>query len=336
MSTKHRTVRIKDIAEKAEVSASTVSAILNNSRSNIRISDRTKEKVLQIAEKLEYRPNFFAKSLRTRTSYLISVIVWDITDPFYGEILKGIERVLKQEGYQLLLTSADGLEANRCYERLKELPVDGVIVLGGPEHGIVKEQVEERDIPHVYIGLRGSSDLSCSIAVDNYKGGAIGTEYLLSMGRNELLYVTKRRRTHDEEDRLHGFEDTVEALSTGGVSYRIIETEDDFEGGYSSVLSLLQRNDEPVCIFADDDLLALGILRALQDNDLAVPAQAAVLGFDNLLISAYTQPRLSTLNQPRLRMGKEGAESLLKRIAGKEVAEPRIVLEPNLILRDSC
>jgi LacI family transcriptional regulator len=336
LNKQHKTVRIKDIAEKAGVSASTVSAILNNSRSNIRISEGTRKKVLQIAEELEYRPNFFAKSLRTRTSYLISVIVWDITDPFYGEILKGIEEVLKKEGYQLLLTSADGLESNSCYERLKELPVDGVIVLGGPEHGIVKEQTEEQAIPHVYIGLRGNSDSSCSVTVDNYKGGAVGTEYLLSLGRSELYYVTKKRRTHDEEDRLRGFLDTVETRPAELHDHRIIETEDNFEGGYRSVITLLKENEDPACIFADDDLIALGILRALQDNDLAVPAQAALLGFDNLLISAYTHPRLSTLNQPRLRMGKEGAECLLKTIAGEAPAEPRIVLEPSLILRDSC
>jgi DNA-binding LacI/PurR family transcriptional regulator len=336
MAQREKPVKIKDIAERAEVSASTVSAILNNSHSNIRISSRTKERVLKIAEEMRYSPNFFARSLRTRKSYMVSVVVWDITDPFYGEILKGIERVLKTEGYQLLLTSADGDPSNRCYGRLKDLPVEGALIIGGPEHGIVAEGAEEQPIPHVYIGLRGNGDVSCAVTVDNYGGGVTGTRHLLGLGRRRLCYVTKSRRTHDEEDRLRGFLDTVGTEAEAGVAWQVVETDEDIEGGYNSVVSLVRHGPEPVSIFAADDLLALGIMRALQDNRLEIPADAAVLGFDNLHISAYSAPRLSTLNQPRLQMGTAGAETLLRRITGQEITKRRLVLEPTLILRESC
>jgi LacI family transcriptional regulator len=331
-----RTVRIKDIAARAEVSVSTVSAILNDTSSNIRISEPTRRRVLRIAEELNYRPNLFARSLRTRKSYLVNVIVWDITDPYFGEILKGIEGVLKGQGYQLLLSSADADPENSCYSRVKKLPVDGTIIIGGPQGGIVRVTEEETAASLVFIGVEGGAERSCSITVDNYAGGVIGTEYLLQLGKDTLYYVTKARRTEDEEERLRGFLDTVEARDIRESSCEVLETESDPGGGYSSGVSIARQAGGTAAVFADNDLLAIGVLRALQDRGMRVPQQAAVLGFDNLAVSAYMQPRLSTLNQPRLEMGARGAQCLLDMITGEGEFPVSGRLRPELVKRESC
>lgn len=327
---------LRDIAEQAGVSVSTVSKILNDSTSNVKISETTKARVTGIAEKLNYKPNYFARSLRTNRSNLISVIVWDITDPYFGEILKGIEQAVKQHDYHLTLVSANGTIDNTCCSHVMKIPTDGILVAGGPAGGIIRPDHRKMQHPLVYVGLKPAEPHAASVSVDNYMGGAIGAEHLLKKNRKTIFYITVKNRSEDEDERLNGFIDRVAAAQTDGVhvDYHVIEAASGMDGGYEAGTYIRTAADHPICVFADD-LTAIGIMSACHEAGLRIPQDAAVLGYDNLPLSNFVKPRLSTLDQPRLEMGMKGGQLLIDAIMGKRELPSAEILKPSLVVRDS-
>jgi LacI family repressor for deo operon, udp, cdd, tsx, nupC, and nupG len=332
-----------DIAKKAGVSSATVSRVLNNKAASIPISLKTREKVLALAKKMGYSPNLMAKSLRTKRTYLVGVVLWDLTDPFFSEILRGIEQVLDESGYNLLLTTA---EANKerelgCLEKMRHFRTDGILIVGGAE-SFGEKKIKELGIDTrtlVLIGTRSEGADVRSITVDNISGGYIGAEYLIKRGCRSLVYIAGREKTIDMEDRLEGVQ---QAIKTYDFLHRsiIIEQGSGEEHGYKAAAKVLKNLELPAAIFGVNDLTALGILRAAKDHNLRVPEDVAVLGFDDLSMASYLEPRLSTVHQPRLQLGRNGAELLLKLMAkqgdGSIEKHQSRVLNPKLVIRESA
>ncbi len=334
--------KLEDIARRAAVSITTVSNILNNKSSSIPVSAKTREKVLRIARELDYRPNLLARSLRTRKSSIVGVIVWDLTDPYFSAILNGIEHVLEESGFYLVLNNAksDLRREKLCLEKLGKIAAEGVLVLGighQLEPDLFPEMVETtRTRNVVLVAMKTPRNNLSSVTVDNFQGGMLGAEYLIEGRRGRLVYVTARRMTTDEEDRLAGVCSAAEEHGLGD-GFSVIETESGEEGGYNAAAEALRRFQPPLSIFAMDDTAAIGCIRAVKDRQLEVPADVAVVGFDDLSIAGYTEPRLTTVHQPRFELGRRGAELLLESIAGKESGAPRhVVLKPRIVIRESA
>jgi DNA-binding LacI/PurR family transcriptional regulator len=336
-------VTMSDIAKKAGISSATVSRVMNRKDSAIPISKKTRENVLAIAKEMGYRPNLFARSLRTQKSFLVGVVLWDLTDPFFSEILRGIEQVLEQRGYNLLLTTAEGnRERERvCLEKLRNTIVDGILIVGGPksccDSEIAELGVDTRGV--VLIGTRAESTDLSSVTVDNVSGGFIGAEYLVKLNRSRIIYIAGKEKTIDMEDRLVGVRKAVEKY---GFQERlaVVEVGPGEEEGYVATQKILNTTELPLSIFGVNDLTALGIIRAVKDRKLKIPEDVAVLGFDDLSIASFLDPRLSTVHQPRLQMGRSGSELLVQLITRKEKGfagkRRNKVLTPQLVVRQSA
>jgi DNA-binding LacI/PurR family transcriptional regulator len=331
--------KLDDIAKRASVSISTVSNVLNKKSTSIPISPKTKEKVLRIAKELNYKPNLFARSLRTKKSNIIGVVVWDLTDPYFSNVLSGIEHVLEESGYYLVLNNAKAqVDRERmCLEKLDKISAQGALVVGIGYH---RETQLFREINQtmnlVLVATKTPEQDIGSVTVDNFKGGFLGAEYLAKQRRARLVYVTTRNMTTDEEDRLAG---VLSAVKVNGLDegFSIAETDDGEAGGYEAAKKVLEKWESPISIFAMDDIMAIGCIRAIKDRKLSIPRDVAVLGFDDLSIANFIEPRLTTIHQPRFELGKKGAEILLESVEAEgERTARNIVLNPRIVIRDSA
>ena len=336
-------VKLEDIARRASVSIATVSYILNDKASNVPVSEKTREKVLRIAKELGYTPNPFARSLRTKKSNIIGVIVWDLTDPYFSTILSGVEHVLEQSGYYLVLNDANKQteKAAGCMEKLNTISTEGVLVLGlGHAHDseIFANLHEQMNI--VSIATKSWNSNISSVYVDNFKGGYMAMDYLFSQERNRYFYVSAAELTTDEEQRLQGVQKAVQEKNYGD-RFTLIEARLGEEGGYRATKRLLQKCEPPISIFAMDDITAIGCVRAIKDRGLQIPGEVAIMGFDDLSITRYIEPRLTTIRQPRFELGEKGAQLLLGLLEQKPDVQKtdkrvkNVVLEPSIVVRES-
>lgn len=330
---------IEDIARIAQVSPATVSRVLNKKNSLIPISQKTIDKITAIAEELNYTPNAFAKALRTQKSNIIGVVVWDLTDPFFSDIIRGVEEVFGGAGYNLLLSSAKESEEQeqRCYEKLLEVRAEGILIVGGPREFKHEDMIKKFNKPVVFVGTKQEFPNSASVVVDNELGGAMGTSYLLKKAYKSYVFFYCKKATKDLEDRRKGIELELSRHSFTE-SVHMVGVGVGEEASYEAAFGLLQDVEKPSAVFAMNDFSALGIIRAVNDLGFTVPRDIAVLGFDNLSFSQYIEPRLSTIHQPRYTLGEKGAELVGDLIAGKTMVEEErhIVLAPKLIVRSSA
>ncbi len=334
-------VNLRDIAIRADVSISTVSKVLNDKNSIVPISTETRKRVLRIAKELCYEPNIYARSLKTKKSNFIGVIVWDIMDPFFGMILSGIRKILEEANYHLILKSneRDLTRDSECIAEFNRILVGGILLVGGPKRTskLIKQGLNIHKKSLVIIGTETDDDQIFTVQVDNNRCGFIGAEYLIKLNRPHLAFITLKTRTVDEEKRLIGFKAALKQYELPNSRNTVYEAYAGEEGGYRAAKQILETIKPPLSIFASDDLMAIGVIRALRDMGLKIPRDVALLGCDNLVISNYTEPRLSTIDQPRFDIGKRGAKLLLSILDGKstEGQDEHIILEPSLLVRES-
>lgn len=346
-------ITIRDIAVKAGVSTATVSRILNNKKTNIPISKHTREKVEQIASELGYSPNIFAKTLRTKRSMLIGVVVWDLTDLYFSEILRGIDNTLHMSGYKMLLNSAEGSSEREytCMEKMRDLHVDGLIILGGDKASSLKNLVALKIDPSSAVLVGTTAEISgrsvSSITVDNVTGGYIGLQYLGSKNKKRIYYFAGANKTEDMIDRLDGVLKAVKDLGLED-RFELLETGPGEHAGYQAAKKLIETTEVPAAIFAVSDLTALGAIRAIKESSYTIPGDIAVLGFDDLVLSTYLHPSLSTIRQPRYDMGVMAAVMLLDAFSTRNAQDEKTKtgkswnyptkqrrIKPKLIIRES-
>ena len=337
-------VTIRDVAKLAGVSESTVSRVLSGSELAIRISDATRQRVLRVAEEMSYRPNPSARALRGKRTNLLGLIVREIDDPFFAQLIEVVSSVAKQKGYDLILgyAKSDVEEALILSDALDPRYCDGLLLLGElgntrDYHSYLAKIGRAHRLVTLCSGSQERPGPSPSIRVDNRKGTLMALEYLASLGHRQIAFVDgsrlgdlgERRETYCEfmGERFGGVPDGY--VQSGSNSY---------EGGYQATEGLLSLDSPPTAVLAADDTLAVGVLRAASEMGHEVPRDLSVVGFDDVKIAAYLQPALTTVRQPVEDMGKKAVELLLQLLTEDSVPEtiPYLLLEPQLIVRDSC
>lgn len=307
-------VTLSDIARIAGVSVTTVSRVLGGRAGEVKISEATTSRILEIAREHDYRPNLFAKALRTNKSHLIGLVVWDFADPYYGALVVGAQTTLARYGYTAVLSNANRSEDELCasLSRMGAFQTDGALVIGGPADFTHSSCTMIRDDPRrtVYVSTRNPQLGAASVISDNYEGGRLGVDYLITRWRRPLVWLRPEANTYDTDQRVRGIE--------AGVAAHQYET--DFttrvcrlgeEGGYSTCVELLREIKPPFSLFAFTDLTAVGAVHAAYDAGLRVPEDIAILGFDDLSLASHINPPLSTVRQPRQALGSRGAELLV-------------------------
>ncbi len=326
---------IKDVANLAGVHPSTVSRVIND---NSRISEKTKNKVLLIIKKLGYTPNAIARGLKTKRTQTLGMLIPDITNPFFAELARGVEDAANKNNFNVILCNTDDkLKKERTYlEILRGKRVDGLIL--GTAHIRDKSilELEKKKFPYILVSRNIEGlDKNCVI-VDDVAGGIMVTEYLIKLGHRRIAHITGPLKTRSALNRLKGYK---LALKKYEIEYRDeLVGEGDFriKGGYQVMKRFLKLAEPPTAIFAANDLLALGAIQVILKKKYHIPEDFCIIGFDDIRLASFVYPPLTTVRQPMLEMGALAVKMLLKIIEGGEFNQKKEILEPKLIIRESC
>ena len=331
---------IKDIAKAAKVSATAVSMALNNRPG---VSPRTRQKILSISKKLDYQPNYIAKSLISRRSYTIGFILNSITDPFFPELAKGIEEYANKRGYNLLLcnTQRDVATEKKSIDMLRSKGVDGIVLATVLKDDPNILPLIEDEFPFVLIN-RHSMDPALKnktsyVILDNFRGGYIGMEHLYRLGHDRIAIITGNVNTSTAILRTEG---SIKALTDCGAQVDktlIIEGHYQRNVAYEATKKLIALEAPPTAYFAQDDYMAMGIREAIFEEGLRIPEDVALMGFDDTEIASFAGIDLTTISQKKYEMGAMGAKILIEKIENTSLGvASQLILDAGLIIRKSC
>lgn len=329
------TVTIKDLARLLNIAPSTVSMALNN---NPKINKDTKKKVNALAKKLNYRPNIIARAMVKKKTHLLGLLITDIMSSFFPQVIQGIEDVIAEHYYSALICST-----NLSYKRekyylnlLRQKRMDGVIIdaLDGNQNKDMWEQYKESNLPTVFILTKPPIPDVIFVGVDNFKGGWLAGEHLIKSGRSVIAHLEGPIKLDISHQRRDGLIKALKDYNKEVYESLFVETEFNWKSGYQGMQTLLKRNPVPDAVFCASDITAIGASFAIREAGLRVPEDIAIVGFDDLFISAIAEVPLTTISQPKYELGKLAGSKLLALMEGKEVSSE--ILEPKLRIRCSC
>lgn len=326
-------ITIKEIASLAEVSTATVSKIINGKDKYI--SEATRQRVLEIVEREGYIPNGIAKSLKMKKTKTIGIIIPDVMNLFFSELARGIEDAAEKKGYTVILCNSDNKEAKakKYIEMLQEKMVDGII-LTASEKGSYKS-INLGNIPTVLLDRDVNVDKKVGrIVVDNQEGAYIATKHLIERGCKNIAMISSDIKNKPSAERIKGYENALLDNSFNIKEERIFLDRYTIESGYKGVKNILKRTKIDG-IFCGNDLIAIGVIKALKEMNIRVPEDVKIVGFDDIQISKYMDPPLTTIKQPIYEMGEEAVDMLI-RIIKKEDVEKIKVLDIRLVKRSSA
>lgn len=337
-SQQNRRVTQRDVAKHAEVSQAMVSYIVNGN-ATVTIPDETRQRILDAMQELGYVPNVTARRLRSNKTFTIAGVIPDITNPFYPAFERGIQDVVQQHGYDLIMVNTDGtaVRERRCLDSMLQGRVDGIVGvffhLGVTELKALLDQnisvVRLEAMPKA----PGTLPLD-NLYIDNIAASRMAVEYLIGKGHTRIAMLTSREGP--ARFREIGYRETLNAhqipfenasLSVGAYSE---------DGGYQAMKTVLQQENRPTAIFAANDLMAMGAMVAIREAGLSIPNDMAIMGFDDIPTAKLIYPGLTTVAQYQRNLGQRAAELLMERLAGSAPENGRSVEMPyHLVERDS-
>jgi LacI family transcriptional regulator len=336
MSSFKRLVTRDEVAKQAGVSPATVSYVVNNGPRPV--SPETQQKVLAAIQELGYKPNAVARSLRLQKTNTIGLILPDTHNPFFAEVVRGVEKVALERGFSVILCHSDySLSQEIHYVNvLQSERVAGVLWFPATDDPSPAILLAEYEIPLVILDRVVPGLQALSIVADNFRGGYLAVEHLIQNGHRRIGCIARPSELSHSQERVRGYR---AALLDHGLPIEpelIIRGGFRMEDGRLATHRLLELDPAPSAIFTYNDFMAIGALRAAHERGLSVPRDVSIVGFDDIPQAAYTVPALTTVQQSKLEMGCRGAESLLELSFGKEPgAFDQTPLEVQLIVRES-
>jgi DNA-binding LacI/PurR family transcriptional regulator len=346
---KSSTVTIRDVAKESGFSSTTVSIVLNNAPLARYIPATTKKRIERAAKKLGYRPNLFARSLRSKRSHTVGVMVFDITDPYCTPFLRGIENSLYQSNFLPILTDAHNERSRfeRYLEMLLDRRVEGLILLANwlfLDINLLAD-LEKSSVPTAIISCELKTDTISSVIVDNEIGAHLALEHLYSLGHRKIAFIRGPKGLADSAPRWKGIRNFAKESGLAIDSRLVVDLPESrdplssFEAGYKLTEDLLKQKRPFTAILAFDDLTAFGTIRALTKAGIRVPEQCSVVGFDDVATCAIYTPPLTTVRQPMESMGATAVSIVVDGInAGLEKRESSAThrkVAPELVVRES-
>jgi DNA-binding LacI/PurR family transcriptional regulator len=326
-------VTLKAVAEHVGLTPSTVSAVLNHSPASRSVPQQTQNRILAAARELNYRANFFARSLRVKRTFTIGVITYGIGDPYGGKIISGIERHLRQHGFFFLTVvhRHDAHLLGTYSHLLLQRGVEGFIAVG-------TSLVEPLPVPAVAVAGHRRVKKVTNLVLDHRSAARLALQHLAELGHSAIAVMKGPPTSSDSEDRWLAIAEGARELGISQTSELTLHLKGDAvtpDLGYRFTKQLLRRGEKFTALFAFNDNCAIGAIRAIHEASLRVPEDISVVGFDDVESAAYSYPSLTTVRQPLEKMGEIAARTLLSRIEDSEPFVPEIAVEPELIIRDS-
>ena len=322
---------IDDVARHAGVSKSLVSLVVRGDR---HVSPERRAAVLRAVAELGYRPNAMAQGLVQKRTRIVGVLVSDLNNPFFADVIAGIQARARTLGYRVLMNTGDRIQQHEdeAIETLLQLRVDGLI-LGSPMMESAQVVKASKEAAVVVVGRPARAASVDSVADDDAAGALLVVEHCVSLGHRRIAHIDGGEGAGALERR-HGYEAAMRKLKLGDdvVIGRGAYTE---AGGYQGARELLERRPRPTAIFAANDLAAIGALNAIEESGLRVPQDISLVGYDNTSLAAMRHLSLTTVHQPRHDIGQMAMDLLVERIRGVRVKARRVVLAPTLVVRST-
>lgn len=330
-------VSIKDVAKEAGVSIATVSRVLNDIDV---VNEETKKKVQEAIKKLGYRPNIVARSLKTQKSRTIGIIIPDISNQFYPEIVRGAEDVANIYNYNIMLCNTDlDIDKEMEYLRvLREKMVDGVIYMSNSLEPVIIELIKNLELPVVLVETTDKANTFPSVTIDNDKAAFEATTYLINKGNKKIAYIgTHEDAVHASAFRFSGYKAALKEhnieLDEKLCYFGGLKADD----GYEGINAIISNKDAKFdAVFCASDEIAMGAINALREKGMRVPEDVDIMGFNDIYSASIFYPKLTTVVQPMYDMGSVGMRMLIKVINGAELMEHHFVLDHQIVERDSC
>jgi DNA-binding LacI/PurR family transcriptional regulator len=337
-------VNLRMLADHLELSQTTVSLVLNNSPSAKSIPQETRNRVTEAAERLNYRPNYFARSLRQSRSMSVGVLAPDLSEGYFTRVMSGVVQELTAAHYFYFTACHDWKrDLIEKYPRmLVERAVDGFLLLNTPADHI------EVPVPVVAISAHSAVENVTNIILNHHQAVELALTHLYSLGHRRIAFMRGPRAIPDSEYRWLSIQQVAQEMNLKIDPALVIRIDaagwsmkDNYhpmapEIGYKPMQGLLEKTRDFTAIFCFNDIAAIGAIRALKDVGLTVPGDVSIVGFDDIQSAAYSTPSLTTVRQPLTEMGQRGAQVLLYRIAHREKEYPtEIIMAPELVVRES-
>jgi LacI family transcriptional regulator len=328
-------VTMADVAREAGVSSMTVSRVINNKGD---VSSSTRQRVLELIDRLGYRPSGIARGLATRRTGTLGLVVPDVANPFFSDVARGVEHVAYAEGYNVFLcnTEEDPERELAVLKSLEEKRVDGLILCSSRLEEDELRTVVSRHPTTVLVNRRLDGEGVRPVLVDDEAGGRLVTSFLLESGHEAVGFLAGPPVSHSGRERTSGYRAT---LAEAGLAYDpalVRRCRPVVEGGQEAALSLLTTRPEISALFCYNDLVAVGALQACAELGRRVPEDVAVVGYDDIPLAALVTPALTTCRVPRYELGSQAVDLLLRQINGCSEECDEIVLAPELVVRDSA
>lgn len=324
---------IKEIAELANVSTATVSKVINGKDQYI--SEATRQKILEIVEREGYIPNGIAKSLKMRKTKTIGIIMPDVMNLFFSELARGAEDAAEKRGYSVILCNTDNRESKeeKYLNILQEKMVDGIIMTAA--EASMNKSVKRSKTPMVLVDRDIELDKPVGrITVNNEEGAFMATKFLIEKGCKNIGFISSEKKNKPSAERLEGYKRALKEYKLDIDEKKIFLENFTIDSGYKGVISLLEKTKVDG-IFCGNDLIAFGAIKGLKEKKVKIPEEVKIIGFDDISMSQFIDPPLTTIKQPIYQLGEEAVKMLVAIIENQDT-DMNKVLKTELIERGSC
>jgi len=325
-------ITLKKVAEKAEVSVNTASRAINNKPD---INEETKKRILKVAQELGYVRNATAVALRTRKTGTIGVVIADNRNPFYAEVLNGMEEAAREKNYHIILanTQRDYKKEEEAINLLLAKRVDGLLITPVQDRDDDIKNLIKANIPFVVVGRDFENIEVDTIYNDEVKGGFLATEYLIKKGHKKIALIDGFLYKSPAKGRLEGYKRALNKYRIPLDESLISVGDINIEDGYERTKQMLEKNLDFTAIFAYNDMMAFGSMQALKEKSLRIPEDIGLVGYDDIPFSSLISPSLTTIKLKKQELGIESVKLLLSRINGRHKKIKKVVLDLELITR---
>jgi LacI family transcriptional regulator len=323
-------MRIKDVAREAGVSTATVSHVINDSRF---VTAETRERVLRAIKKCNYYPNAHARSLASGRSKMLGLLVSDISNPFFPELVKSIESAAFERGYDVILseTAYDARRTSNYVRRMIERKVAGVVLMTSELDMTLIDELANRQVSVVFLDLGSTGERMSNLVVDYASGIDEAVRHLVSLGHRTIAYIGGPSNLKSALKRLEAFTLSVHKHLPGAAAPAVYEADFQLDGGRRAASEILISNDLPTAVVAANDMMAMGAMKEFRSAGLRIPFDISVIGFDDIAFAALSDPPLTTVCLPRVELGRRAVEALMMTIdrpghAGVEIHIPTYLI----------
>jgi len=323
-------MNIQEVARRARVSTATVSRTINNPSL---VNPKTAKRVWKAIEELRYLPNTQARSLVSGRSRILGLIVSDITNPFFPELIKGFEDVAILNGYEILVSSTnyDSARMALCVRRMMERKVEGVAIMTSEMDKHLVDQLAHRNVPMVFLDVGPSGKGISNIVVDYAMGVNEAVDHLLALGHRRIGFISGPLTLRSARIRRSAFLRSLNRYGIEGGELLVQGSDHTIDGGLQAMTRMLESKCNPTAALASNDVTAIGMMRAVRRAGLTVPRDISIVGFDDIRLAEFTDPPLTTVRLPR----KELAERAFHALLSDGAAQPQSVVETHLVIRET-